>query len=221
MKMRGFTLIELLIVVAIVSILATIGLYNFRMASERAMKSADMANLRVIGTALVLYRTDYNRLPPADRQAGPFMSHYSSFTAVGNGPAAGGSWDGLPWLLYELRYIQDWHQLFTKKYLKLYPGGTTLQGGHPRFHNFRYAYNNSALASGSSGDGNLELGNVWLVRNLFVSAQNGFYGSQYPNAPADYRYPWGEGDKEGKVEHALYADMTVRTVEGGTNNEIR
>ncbi|MEO8376857.1 MAG: hypothetical protein ABI579_04235, partial [Candidatus Sumerlaeota bacterium] len=138
-----------------------------------------------------------------------------------NGPAGGGSWDGLPWLLYEYKYIQDWHQLFTKKYLKLYPGGTTIMGGQPRFHNFRYAYNSSALASGgpAGGDGNLEMGNVWLVRNLYISAQNGFYGSSYPNAPADFKYPWGEGNWEGKVEHALYADMTVRTVEGGKNNE--
>ncbi|CAN5257940.1 hypothetical protein BH09SUM1_BH09SUM1_24890 [soil metagenome] len=218
-RRAGFTLIELLIVVTIISILAIIGLYNFRQASDRAIKSADAANLHTIATALQAYLVDYNRLPPGDREAGPFMSHTTAFVAAGNGPAAGGSWDGLPWLLYEKRYVSDWHTLFCTKYLRLYNGGETIRGGYPRFHNFRYAYNSAALSSGghAGGDGNVESGAVWIVRDLWLDAKSGFYAASYPRAPADFKYPFGEGEWENKLEHVLYADMAVRTLVGGTN----
>ncbi|MBI1290922.1 prepilin-type N-terminal cleavage/methylation domain-containing protein [bacterium] len=215
----AFTLIELLIVVAIISILAVIAVYNMRLAAERARKSADMANLRTIGTALQTYLIDYNVLPPGDNEAGPFMSHDRAATGSGNGPAAGGSWSGVPWLLVELGYISDSRTLFTPKYLALYPGGSTIRGNYPRYHNFRYAYNSASIGNGGQlgGNGRIMSGEVWLVRNLFVPPESGFYGASYPRYPADYRYPWGEGDWEGKLEHALYADMAVRTVIGGTN----
>jgi prepilin-type N-terminal cleavage/methylation domain-containing protein len=215
---RAFTLIELLVVVAIVAILAAIGLVNFRQATERALKSADAAQLRVVGLALQRYHVDHGAFPLADREAGPFPSHTPEFTAVGNGPAAGGSWDGVPWLLVDLGYITDPRQLFTPKYLRLYPGGTTIRGGHPRYHNFRYAYNSSAASSGGpiGGSGNIGTENTWLVRNLFVAAEDGWFGAQAPDFPADYAYPYGEGDDEGRLEHVLTKDMVVRTVVGGT-----
>lgn len=144
----GFTLVELLIVVAVIGLLAVLAIYNFRLAIERTLRAADAGNLRAIGAALQSYYIDHGDLPPADREAGPFMSHGRQFTDVGNGPAAGGSWDGVPWLLFEFGYIEDWGALFCPKYLKLYRGGATIRGGHPRFHNFRYAYNSSALSSG-------------------------------------------------------------------------
>lgn len=190
-----------------------------RLAAERARKSADMANLRTIGTALQSYLVDYNHLPPGDNEAGPFMSHFRSSTGVGNAPAAGGSWSGVPWLLVEFGYISDSRTLFSPKYLALYPGQATIRGNHPRYHNFRYAYNAASLGNGGylGGNGRIMSGEVWLVRNLFVAPQNGFYGASFPRYPADYRYPWGEGDQEGQLEHVLYADMAVRTVVGGTN----
>jgi prepilin-type N-terminal cleavage/methylation domain-containing protein len=218
---QAFTLIELLIVVAIISILAAIATVNFRMAQERALSASDAANLRTIATALQRYLVDWNNLPPADREAGPFMSHTPEFTETGNGPAAGGSWDGLPWLLYEQNYVSHWHTLFTPKYLRLYKGGRTLRGDWPRFHNFRYAYNSSATSSGGhqGGAGNVMSGEVWIVRNLWLDARSGWFGGSYPDYPADYRYPIGEGDNEGRCEHALFSDMAVRTVIGGTSKQ--
>jgi prepilin-type N-terminal cleavage/methylation domain-containing protein len=218
-RFRALTLIELLVVVAVIAILAAIAVGNLRQAIERTNKAADAANLRVIATALQNYYVDYQTLPPADREAGPFPSHSQAFTAIRNGPSSGGSWDGIPWLLHELGYISDWRVLFTPKYLKLYSGGRSNRGDFPRFHNFRYAYNSAALSSGghSGGWGNVMSGDVWLVRNLWMDPRLGWFGAAYPDYPADYRYPWGEGEWEGRLEHALYSDFAVRTVIGGTD----
>lgn len=216
---RAFTLIELLIVVVIIAILAVIATVNFRLASDRALKSAGAASLKALGAALQNYFADHGNLPPADREAGPFMSHTDGFFIVGNGPAAGGSWDAIPWLLVEQRYVADPASLFCPRYLKVYRGGETIGGGHPRYHNFRYAYNSSAMSSGGhlGGDGYLLSGRVWMVRDLFIAPDKGWYLHAYPGYPADYRYPWGEGEQERQLEHALYSDFAVRTVIGGTN----
>ena len=139
-RRRGFTLIELLIVVAIIAILAMIATFNLRMATNRALKSADASNLHTLATALQVYLMDYGTLPPGDREAGPMPSHTRNFRTPGNGPAAGGSWDGIPWLLVQRGYVSDWKTLFTPVYLRLYKGGETIRGGHPRFHNFRYSF---------------------------------------------------------------------------------
>lgn len=217
---NAFTLIELLVVVAIIGILATIATVNIRLAMRRAWKSADAANMRTIATALQNYYVDYNDLPPADREAGPFMSHTTDFLTVGNGPAAGGSQDGLPWLLHAYGYIEDREIFFTNAYRKQYQGGETIRGGHPRFHNFRYAYNSSALSTGGHAGGmgpGIMSGETWIIRNLFLPARQGFYRDAAPEYPGDYVFPWGEGELEGKLEHVMYADFAVKTVLGGTD----
>ncbi|NQU41982.1 prepilin-type N-terminal cleavage/methylation domain-containing protein [bacterium] len=218
-RSRAFTLIELLIVVAIIAILATIAVVNFQQGMERALKSSDASNLHVVAIALQRYMVDFNTLPPADRIAGPFQSHGPEFTEVGNGPAAGGSWDGLPWLLYDLHYVDNWRYLFCPRYLKLYPGGNTVKGNQPRYHNFRYAYNSSAMSSGghSGGVGNIMSGATWMVRDLYLDPKKGWYASDYPDFPADYHYPWGEGKYDDLLELALYPDGAVRTKIGGSD----
>lgn len=215
---RGFTLIELLIVVAIIAILAAIAIYNMKQAVERALRASDAANLHAIAVAMQSYHVDNNAFPPADREAGPFCSHGPQYKNVGNGPAAGGSWDGLPWLLYEQHYVTKWETLFCPKYMKLYAGGQTIRGGYPRYHNFRYAYNSSAVSSGGAlgGAGDINTGQVWLVRDLWLNAQDGWYGAKYPDPPADYKYPWGEKLNQ---EQALYMSSGVKLVKGGTDQE--
>jgi prepilin-type N-terminal cleavage/methylation domain-containing protein len=211
---RGFTLIELLVVVAIIAILASIAAINFLHARERALRAAGAANLHAIAVALQAYTVDYNTLPPADTTAGPFSSSGPEFTSTRNGPAAGGSWDGVPWILIDLHYITDWEILFCPAYLKEYRGGKTLENDWPRYHNFRYAYNTAGLARGGHASGEIMSGTTWLVRDLWIDAAGGFYAGYAPNYPADYRYPWSDGE----LEMAMYTDFAPRLVRGGTDD---
>ena len=61
----AFTLIELLIVVAIISILATIALPNFIEAQTRAKVSRAHAEMRTIATALESFAVDNGGYPPS------------------------------------------------------------------------------------------------------------------------------------------------------------
>lgn len=213
---RGFTLIELLVVVAIIGILAALAVVNFAEAQERALRAANASNLHTLAVGLQAYFVDNNKLPPGDSEAGPYASHGPGFSMFGNGPAAGGSWNGVPWLLVDLGYVKDWKTLFNPKYLRLYPGGKTLGNNQPRYHNFRYAYNFAATTQGpppSGGADDPHNGRLWLVRDLNVGPEAGVAGASYPRYPADYRYPWANG----RVEHVMYSDMAVRLVMGGTD----
>lgn len=64
-KIKGFTLIELLIAVAIIAILAAIGLPNFLEAQTRAKVSRAKTDMRTIATALESYHTDNHAYPQA------------------------------------------------------------------------------------------------------------------------------------------------------------
>jgi hypothetical protein len=106
--------------------------------------------------------------------------------------------------------------------MRLYSGPATLRGDHPRYHNFRYAYNSSALSTGGrlGGDGDIMSGTVWMVRDLFLPASSGWFAEWVPDYPADYTYPWGEGNYAGQIELALYSDLAVVPVIGGTDKRF-
>ncbi len=93
-RFHGFTLVELVIVVAILAILTLVALPNFLLAKQRALQARCAGNLKAIAYALYAYRLDLNHYPLADGTAGTMES--MGQTEVGNGPAANGSWDGVP-----------------------------------------------------------------------------------------------------------------------------
>src|SRR5258708_5894686 len=64
MRRSGFTLIELLVVIAIIAILAAILFPVFARAREKARQAACSSNMRQIGLALTMYRSDYDEQQP-------------------------------------------------------------------------------------------------------------------------------------------------------------
>ena len=80
-KLSGFTLIELLVVIAIIAILAAILFPVFAQAREKARAITCVSNMREIGTAMLMYRQDYDEIV-----CSPLV----------NSPTGGGDWtDGV------------------------------------------------------------------------------------------------------------------------------
>ena len=64
MKKRGFTLVELMIVIAIISVLATIIIPKMSGARERGKLTACKGNLKQISIAMEMYANDNNHTYP-------------------------------------------------------------------------------------------------------------------------------------------------------------
>lgn len=62
MRERGFSLIELLVVIAIIAILAAILFPVFARAREKARAASCQSNLKQIGLAVTMYRSDYDEI---------------------------------------------------------------------------------------------------------------------------------------------------------------
>jgi len=77
MHRRAFTLIELLVVIAIIAILAAILFPVFAQAKLAAKKTADLSNIKQLGTATVMYETDNDDVTP-------MASYYDRSIAYGN-----------------------------------------------------------------------------------------------------------------------------------------
>lgn len=77
---RAFTLIELLVVIAIIAILAAILFPVFAQAKMAAKKTADLSNLKQIGTGLMMYCADYDDLFPRNDYTDPARPSWAALT---------------------------------------------------------------------------------------------------------------------------------------------
>lgn len=104
----GFTLIELLVVIAIIAILAAIMFPVFVSAKESANRTKCCANMKQIGTALLMYTDDYSGRFPSHRACLPELYEKlgtkSPVIAEGSFTGSPGVC-GLAWLLN--RYIKN------------------------------------------------------------------------------------------------------------------
>jgi prepilin-type N-terminal cleavage/methylation domain-containing protein len=104
---RAFTIIELLVVIGIISVLAALLLAVFGPARESARKTSCVSNLHQIGTAMLMYRADYDG---AEAAAGQEMQYYDLGL-----PSAGGMFVSF-WKTYlksrDVLFCPDWHRLF-------------------------------------------------------------------------------------------------------------
>jgi type II secretion system protein G len=65
-KQTGFTLIELLVVMAILGILATVGLSSFRSSQLKSRDAKRKSDLEQVQRALEMYHNDYGRYPESE-----------------------------------------------------------------------------------------------------------------------------------------------------------
>ena len=79
MKKNAFTLIELLVVIAIIAILAAILFPVFAQAREKARQTQCLSNAKQLGTALVMYTTDWDECYPCFYPAEHFDGSYDGY----------------------------------------------------------------------------------------------------------------------------------------------
>jgi type IV pilus assembly protein PilA len=60
-KKQGFTLVEIMIVVAIIGLLAAIGIPSFQKARENALEKSKLNNVRMVETAVEQFAMDQGR----------------------------------------------------------------------------------------------------------------------------------------------------------------
>jgi prepilin-type N-terminal cleavage/methylation domain-containing protein len=93
-RRAGFTLIELLVVIAIIAILAAILFPVFARAREAARKTSCLSNVKQLGLAAQMYKTDYDEAYPDSRQfwqdAAPNFPHEYGVAPYNPGAYYGG-----------------------------------------------------------------------------------------------------------------------------------
>ena len=105
---KGFTLIELLIAMAILGILATVGLGSFRTAQMRGRDAERKSDLKQISNALELYYSDYRQYPSSFSFSGEFTDSKTSYLKVVPNDPGGGTY------VYNVSSKGDKYQLFAR-----------------------------------------------------------------------------------------------------------
>lgn len=90
----GFTLVELLIVMAIIGVLASIGIGNFMTAQMRGRDTERKSELKQVSHALELYYSDYGKYPDTITWGAEFKDNKGTvyFKEIPQDPSSGQSY---------------------------------------------------------------------------------------------------------------------------------
>ena len=153
----AFTLIELLVVIAIIAILAAILFPVFAQAKAAAKKTADLSNIKQMGTAAAMYSNDFDDLNP--QQCGKFYGNWGygyGNLVPANLIGTGGYAD------FSASYVMNAMQPYVKSYQVMqipgapsfnvwgsYPLAVTPQSATYTFNGLLTSYPTTAVASPS------------------------------------------------------------------------
>lgn len=98
-KLKGFTITELIIVIAVIGILASIGIVSYSGYRQRAEKTAADSTAQQVKLKLGEYFTDKNRYPANSTDVNSYLTSIGATTLAADFTAiisAGGTYQGLP-----------------------------------------------------------------------------------------------------------------------------
>lgn len=138
MKRRGFTLLELLVVMAIIGILAAIGIGSYGGVQSKARDARRKNDLESIARAAEMFRNDFGRYPSA-----------ASAADFGPAWAAGGLiWGRGPWAVNNVTYM-------------------AIIPADPRTTNYRWQiFRTNGITTSSAAADIANANGYWLLANL-------------------------------------------------------